>query len=75
MDNNKIKRIWNLVSVPFAFFLGAAYMWIGETGVGCIFILFATNEIIKNNLSPEATAELIIQTINKKGSGKSKSVR
>ena len=30
MDNNKIKRIWNLVSVPFAFFLGAAYMWIGE---------------------------------------------
>ena len=29
----------------------------------------------KNNLSPEASAELIIQTINKKGSGKSKSVR
>ena len=49
MDNNKIKRIWNLVCVPFAFFLGAAYMWIGETGVGCIFILFATNETIKNN--------------------------
>ena len=49
MDNNKIKRIWNLVCVPFAFFLGAAYMWIGETGVGCLFILFATNEIIKND--------------------------
>ena len=48
MDNNKIKRIWNLVSVPFAFFLGAAHMWIGETGVGCIFILFATNEVIKD---------------------------
>ena len=47
--DNKIKRIWNLVSVPFAFFLGAAYMWIGETGVGCLFILFATNETIKNN--------------------------
>ena len=29
----------------------------------------------KNNLSPEASAELIIQTINKKGPGKSKSVR
>jgi hypothetical protein len=29
----------------------------------------------KNNLSPEATAELVIQTINKKGSGKIKSVR
>ena len=49
MDNNKIKRIWNLVSVPFAFFLGAAYMWIGETSVGCLFILFATNETINKN--------------------------
>ena len=49
MDNNKIKRIWNLVSVPFAFFLGAAYMWIGETGVGCVFILFATNEVINKD--------------------------
>ena len=49
MDNNKIKRIWNLISVTFAFFLGAMYMLIGETGVGCIFILFATNEIIKND--------------------------
>jgi hypothetical protein len=46
--DNKIKRIWNLVCVPFAFFLGAAYMWIGETGVGCLFILFATNETINN---------------------------
>jgi hypothetical protein len=49
MDNNKIKRIWNLVCVPFAFFLGAAYMWIGETGVGCLFILFATNETINKD--------------------------
>ena len=47
--DNKIKRIWNLVCVPFAFFLGAAYMWIGETGVGCLFILFATNETINND--------------------------
>ena len=44
--DNKIKRIWNLVSVPFAFFLGAMNMWIGETSVGCLFILFATNETI-----------------------------
>ena len=47
--DNKIKRILNLVSVPFAFSLGAAYMWIGETGVGCLFILFATNETINND--------------------------
>jgi len=32
-------------------------------------------EFYKNNLSPEATVELVIQTITKKGSGKSKSVR
>jgi hypothetical protein len=44
--DNKIKKIWTLVCVPMAFFLGAAYMWIGETGVGCIFIMFATNEVI-----------------------------
>jgi len=43
---DKIKRIWNVVYVPWAFFLGAGYMWIGETGVGCLFILFATNESI-----------------------------
>lgn len=49
MDNNKIKRIWNLVSVPFAFFLGAAYMLMGEIGLGCIFIVFATNEVINKN--------------------------
>ena len=48
MDNNKMKRIWNLVCVPFAFFLGAMNMWIGETSVGCLFILFATNETINN---------------------------
>jgi len=46
MDNNKIKRIWNLVSIPMAFFLGAMYMLMGEIGVGCIFIVFATNETI-----------------------------
>ena len=48
MDNNKIKRIWNLVCTPTAFFLGAMNMWIGETSVGCLFILFATNETINN---------------------------
>ena len=48
MDNNKIKRIWNLVCAPTAFFLGAMNMWIGETSVGCLFILFATNETINN---------------------------
>ena len=45
---DKLKRIWNLVCVPFAFFLGAMNMWIGETAVGCMFILFATNETINN---------------------------
>jgi hypothetical protein len=56
LDNNikqnkmdKLKRIWNLVLVPTAFFLGALNMWIGETGVGCLFILFATNETINND--------------------------
>ena len=44
----KLKRVWNLVLVPTAFFLGAINMWIGETGVGCLFILFATNETINN---------------------------
>ena len=43
----KIKRIWKAVSIPMAFFLGATYMLIGEIGVGCIFIVFATNEVIK----------------------------
>jgi len=43
---DKIKRIWNLVYIPMAFFLGASNMLIGETGVGCLFILFATNESI-----------------------------
>jgi hypothetical protein len=45
---SKIKRIWNVISVPIAFFLGAVYMWTGETGLGCLFIMFATNEVIKN---------------------------
>ena len=45
----KIKRIWNLVYIPTAFILGALNMWIGETGVGCIFILFATNETINKD--------------------------
>ena len=44
----KLKRVWNLVLVPTAFFLGALNMWIGETSVGCLFILFATNETINN---------------------------
>ena len=43
---SKIKRIWNVVYIPTAFFLGALNMWIGETGIGCLFILFATNETI-----------------------------
>ena len=46
---DKLKRIWNLVLVPTAFFLGAINMWIGETAVGCMFILFATNETINND--------------------------
>ena len=45
----KLKRIWNVVLVPTAFFLGALNMWIGETAVGCMFILFATNETINND--------------------------
>ena len=45
----KLKRIWNVVLVPTAFFLGAINMWIGETAVGCMFILFATNETINND--------------------------
>jgi len=56
LDNNikqnkmdKLKRIWNVVLVPTAFFLGALNMWIGETAVGCMFILFATNETINND--------------------------
>ena len=46
---DKLKRIWNVVLVPTAFFLGAINMWIGETSVGCLFILFATNETINND--------------------------
>ena len=45
----RLKRIWNLICVPMAFFLGARNMWIGETAVGCLFILFATNETINND--------------------------
>ena len=45
----RLKRIWNLVLVPMAFFLGAMNMWIGETGVGCLFILFAANEAINKD--------------------------
>jgi hypothetical protein len=41
-----IKKIWKAVCVPMAFFLGAMYMLIGETGVGCIFIMFGTNEVL-----------------------------
>jgi hypothetical protein len=46
---NKIKRIWNVVCAPTAFFLGGMYMWIGETGLGCLFILFATNETVNKD--------------------------
>ena len=56
LDNNikqnkmeRLKRVWNVVLVPTAFFLGAINMWIGETAVGCMFILFATNETINND--------------------------
>ena len=42
----EIKKIWKAVCVPMAFFLGAMYMFMGEIGVGCIFIMFATNEVI-----------------------------
>ena len=45
----RLKRIWTVVLVPTAFFLGALNMWIGETAVGCMFILFATNETINND--------------------------
>ena len=45
----KLKRVWNVIYAPMAFFLGAMYMWTGETGLGCLFIIFATNETIKNN--------------------------
>jgi hypothetical protein len=44
---SKIKRLWNLVSIPTAFFLGGMYMLMGEIGLGCLFIMFATNECIK----------------------------
>ncbi len=46
---NKIKRIWNLVYVPTAFILGGLYMLMGEIGLGCLFILFATNETINKD--------------------------
>ena len=45
---DKIKKIWNLICAPMAFFLGAMYMLMGEVGVGCLFIIFATNEVIKS---------------------------
>jgi hypothetical protein len=45
----KLKRVWNVTYVPMAFFLGAINMWIGETGVGCLFILIATNETINGD--------------------------
>ena len=44
----KIKRIWNFICAPMAFFLGAVYMLNGDSGVGCLFIMFGTNEVIKN---------------------------
>lgn len=45
----KIKKIWNLVYVPTAFILGGMYMLMGEIGLGCLFILFATNETINKD--------------------------
>lgn len=44
-----IKKIWKKVYIPMAFFLGAMYMLIGEIGVGCIFIVLATNEVINKD--------------------------
>ena len=41
-----LKKLWNSLCAPTAFFLGALYMLIGETGVGCVFIMFGTNEIV-----------------------------
>ncbi len=46
---NKLKRIWNLVYVPTAFILGGLYMWMGEIGLGCLFIIVATNETINKD--------------------------
>jgi hypothetical protein len=46
---DKLKRVWNLVSVPTAFFLGGMYMLMGEVGLGCLFIMFATNETINKD--------------------------
>jgi hypothetical protein len=46
---DKLKRIWNLVYVPTAFILGGMYMLMGEIGLGCLFILFATNETINKD--------------------------
>jgi hypothetical protein len=37
------------VYIPTAFFLGALNMLIGETAVGCLFIIFATNETINRD--------------------------
>jgi hypothetical protein len=45
----KIKKIWNVVCAPTAFFLGGMYMLTGEVGLGCLFILFATNETINKD--------------------------
>ena len=46
---DKIKRVWNVMCTPTAFFLGGIYMWMGEIGLGCLFIMFATNEVIKTD--------------------------
>ena len=46
---NKLKRIWNLVYVPAAFMLGGLYMLMGEIGLGCLFIIFGTNETINKD--------------------------
>lgn len=45
----KIKRVWNVICAPMAFFLGAMWMLIGETGTGCLFIMFGANEVINRD--------------------------
>ncbi len=45
----KIKRVWNVICAPMAFFLGAMWMLVGETGTGCLFIMFGANEVINRD--------------------------
>ena len=45
----KIKKVWNVMCAPMAFFLGAMWMLVGETGTGCLFIIFGANEVINRD--------------------------